>query len=234
MSHCIDTKFSFLNGHYGPGARKGHHITAPTHQALERSRSDPSLTLGERATLGQGAVRAGSIPGMGIPAGYSQILGNRLGLSAYANLNGRYVARLDVPPPARAPRPVPASRQGRLEETWVAPERMKPETLPPAGGIVARIRGKRIVEDNTNYMSNADTLIFGRDLDGSMGCRAQGHTVTYAGSAGLNAKFEREPAWGTEPPTCLRTFGEDAAANDFEHQVSYERHDPRQFEGNMT
>jgi len=219
MSGGMDTKFSFLNGHCGPGARKGHHITVPTHQPLERSRSDPSM--------GHGTTRGMSIPGMGIPAGYSQILGNRLGLTAYANLRSRYVARLDVPPPCPAPRPKDPSRMAKLEETWMAPERMKPETMKPAGGIVQRVRGKRMVEDNTNYLSNADTLIFGRDLDGSMGCMSMANTKTYAGSAGVNPKAERQPAWGQEPPVCLRTFGETAASNDLAHPVTYERHNPR-------
>lgn len=219
MAGHIDTKFSFLNAHSGPGARKGHHIVAAS--PLERSRSDPSLA--------SGTARGMSIPGMGIPAGYSQILGNRLGLAAYANLNGRYVARLDVPAPCPAPRPMPAAHKMKLEDTWQAPSRMKPETMPPAGGLVERIRGKRIIDDNTNYLSNADTLIFGRDVDGSMGARSMSGTETYSGSAGLNAKFEREPAWGVEPPVCRRTFGEDDAANDWS-AVQYERNDrPRDY-----
>jgi len=214
MAGHMDTKFSFLNAHSGPGARKGHHIVAAT--PLERSRSDPSL--------GSGTVRGMSIPGMGIPAGYSHILGNRLGLAAYANLSGKYVARMHVPPPCPAPRPMPAAHKMKLEDTWLAPSRMKPETMPPAGGLVERIRGKRIIEDNTNYLSNADTLIFGRDVDGSLAhMRSMSGTETYSGSAGLNAKFEREPAWGVEPPVCRRTFGEDDAANNRSGTVLYER-----------
>lgn len=203
---------------------------------LERSRSEGSLTsptaLGERSpttVLQQspiGTMRGASMHGMGIPAGHSHLLGNRLGLAAYANLSGRYVARLDVPPPCRAPRPNPPDRQRRIEETWLAPERLKPETLPPAGGIVERIRGKQMVQDNTNNLSNVDTLIFGRDVDGSMGCRSMGHSVTYAGRAGLDMRFENTPAWGEVPPVCRRTFGEDPHADGWE-QVSYSRKDPR-------
>jgi len=216
MAGSMDTKFSFLNAHSGPGARKGHHLSPP--QPLERSVSDTSLSRGP-------VQRGQSIPGMGIPAGYSAILGNRLGLAAYANLNGRYVARLDVPPPCRAPRQMPRERKIKMEDTFLAPARMKPETMAPAGGIVERLRGKRLVEDNTNYLSNVDTLVFGRDVDGSMGCRKSAHTDTYIGSAGVNAKVEREPAWGTEPPVCRRTFGADGE-NGWD-EVHYERHDPR-------
>jgi len=216
MASHIDTKFSFLNGHHGPGARKGHHMMVS--QPLERSRSDPAIS---RTPVHRGQ----SLAGRGIPAGYSAVLGNRLGLAAYANLNGSYVARLDVPPPCRAPRKMPQERRNKMEETFLAPERMKPETMKPAGGLVERIKGKRMVEDNTNYLSNVDTLIFGRDVDGSMGCRASAHTDTYRGSAGVNAKVEREPAWGTEPPVCLRTFGADGE-NGWD-EVHYERHDPR-------
>jgi len=196
----MDTKFSFINAHHGPGARKGHHMMVS--HPLERSQSDPSIRNSP-------VHRGQSIPGMGIPAGYSGILGNRLGLAAYANLNGRYVARLDVPPPCRAPRTMPEGRKSKMQETFLAPERLKPETMRPAGGLVVRLKGKRMVEDNTNYLSNVDTLIFGRDVDGSMGSRAMANTDTYMGSAGVNAKVEREPAWGPEPPVCRRTFGAD-------------------------
>lgn len=216
MSSCIDAKYCFLNAHCGPGARKGHHVSLPT--ALERSRSDPSLD--------QGQMRGMSLPGHGIAAGFSPLLGNRLGLAAYANLSGRYVHRLDVPPPCRAPRQHPPGRAALSESTFLAPERMRPETLPPAGGLVARIRGKGIIADNTNYLSTVDTLIFGRDVDGSNGCRSMADTGTYIGRAGLNAKFEREPSWGVEPPVCHRTFGANAAENTWE-AVTYERHDPR-------
>jgi len=216
MAGHIDTKFSFLNAHCGPGARRGHQVMVPT--PLERSRSSPSM--------GNGTIRGLSLPGHGIPAGYSHILGNRLGLAAYANLNGRYVAKMDVPAPCPAPRPHPKDRARQVEERWLAPERMKPETMPPAGGKVERLRGKRLIEDNTNYLSNSDTLIFGRDIDGSFGCRYMAHSITYAGSAGQNAKVERDPAWGVEPPVCKRTFGETDADNNW-NAVQYERLDPR-------
>lgn len=226
MSAIIDAKFSFLNGHHGPGARKGHHVVVPT--PLERARSEPSLGDG---TLGGlispiGAARGKSLPGMGIPAGFSPILGNRLGHAAYANLSGRYVARMDVPPPCRAPRPPPPNRAEQVEQTWQAPQRLKPETLPPAGGMNPRIRGKAMIADNTNNLSTVDTLIFGRDVDGSNGCRSMADTYTYSGCAGLNPKVERDPAWGQVPPVCKRTFGEDPN-DDSWNQVQYTRLDPR-------
>jgi len=164
---------------------------------------------------------------MNIPAGFSPLLGNRLGLTAYATLNGRFVDRLDVSAPCPAPRPNHPDRARRLEEFMMAPERVKPETLPPAGGLVARVRGKKIIEDNTNYLSNVDTLIFGRDVDGSMGARCMAKTVTYAGRAGLDPKIERDPAWGQVPPVCKRTFGEDPYQQEWDAGTDYARHDPR-------
>lgn len=177
--------------------------------------------------INQVPLRAQSLPGMNIPAGYSQTLGNRLGLAAYANLNSKYSGRFDVPPPCKAPRQRAPDHAMRVEQRWDgSKERLKPETLPPAGGLVQRVRGKRMVDDNTNYLSNADTLIWGRDVDGSEGVRSMGNTRTYQGSAGLNPKVDREPAWGVEPPTCHRTFGENPHDDNW-HQVQYERHDPR-------
>jgi len=175
------------------------------------------------------------MPGFAIPAGYSGFLGNRLGLRSYTDLNSIYNARLDVRPPCAAPRKKPADRELRVEETWLAPGRLKPETLPPAGGLNPRIRGKRLVLDNMNHMSNVDTLVFGRDVDGSMsdGSRSMAHIPMYAGSAGLNGKFDRTPAWGELPPVCKRTFGEtdqdpNSASGGWE-TVGYERLDPRTF-----
>jgi len=217
MSGSVDAKFSFLNSHGGPGGRKGHHVLVP--MPLDRSRSEPSITR-------CAPTRGTSIPGMGIPAGFSPVLGNKLGLIAYANLNGRYHAKLAVPPPCPAPRPKPENHMMKIQEEWVPPPRLRPETLPPAGGLKERIRGKRLIDDNTNTMSNADTLIWGRDVDGSLGCRSMAHTETYQGAAGSNAKTERLPAWGEVPPVCHRTFGEDALDENWD-QVHYERHDPR-------
>lgn len=212
MSGALDTKFSFLNSQVGPCARKGHHLEW----------SFP------HKTQAPGPVRSKSLPGLNIPAGYSQVLGNRLGMHAYANLNGRYQARLDAPPPVRAPREMAPERKIKTEANWHAAARLKPETLPPAGGSVKKIKGKRLVEANTNYLSNVDTLIWGRDVDGSSGCRAQADAPVYQGRAGVNAKWERVPAWGVVPPVCHRTFGEDLpdGADEWE-AVHYDRIDPR-------
>jgi len=173
-----------------------------------------------------GSMRGISLPGLGIPAGHSPLLGNRLGLAAYANLSGRYVARFDVPPPCPAVRHHAPEHVARLGESWAAPSRLKPETLPPAGGLVERLRGKQIICDNTNYLSTVDTLIFGRDVDGSNGARGMAGTDTYVGRAGQNPRVEREPSWGLTPPVCRRTFGEDPTADDW-NQVQYQRLDPR-------
>lgn len=170
---------------------------------------------------------------MGIPAGYSAVLGNRLGLRSYTDLNSIYNARLDCKAPCPAPRKKPTDRERRVEETWQAPERLRPESLGPAGVLQPRIRGKRLVLDNMNYMSNVDTLLFGRDVDGSNGCRSMAHAPVYAGAAGLNAKFDRTPAWGELPPVCKRTFGETAhdptLGDSGWESVGYARQDPRQF-----
>lgn len=210
MAGGMDTKFSFLNSQVGACARKGHHM-------------DWSWPQKEQAP---GPARSKSLAALSIPAGYSNILGNKLGLSNYQNLNGKYHARFDVKPPCKAPRQMEPDRKRRTELTWQAPERMKPETLGPAGGTFKHPKGKRMIDSNTNYLSNVDTLIFGRDVDGSMGCRSQADAPIYKGSAGLNAKWERTPAWGELPPVCLRTFGDGEAENTWE-AVHYDRLDPR-------
>lgn len=215
---ALDTKFSFLNSQVGPCARKGHHIEwTPPHR---------DHTTGPTAA---GPTRSSSLPGLNIPAGYSQVLGNRLGLANYQNLSSKYHARRDVGPPCRAPRQMAPERKMKVELTWQAPARMKPETMPPAGGHVKHICGKRMIEENTNNLSNVDTLIWGRDVDGSMGCRAQAESPIFIGRAGVNAKWEREPAWGQLPPVCIRTFGEDAERDGWE-AVHYDRLDPHSAE----
>lgn len=165
---------------------------------------------------------------MGIPAGYSPALGNRLGLEAYGNLRGAFNARRDVavfgPDGGRHPN-VPPPRQIRAEE-WCAPERVKPEGMPPAGKNVRRICGKRLVAENTNTLSHVDTLVWGIDVDGSDGTLKQGTSTIYSGSAGLNAKAERTPIYGVLPPKCVRTFGGEGGSQSFEG-VTYQRLDPR-------
>lgn len=194
---------------------------------LERSRSEPvlvdNMTAHPCATM-MGTMRGQSLPGMNVPAGFSPILGNRLGLAAYANLSGRYQARLDVKPPCPAPRTPKSNQMAKLavDETWFPPkERMKPETLPPAGGLVERLRGKRMLPGNTAAHSNADTVIFGRDLDGSMSVP---DLPPEEGCAGRNMAKERMPAWGLLPPTAKRTFGDEGEEW---NAVGYQRRDPR-------
>lgn len=206
MAASHDTKFSFLGSHGGPGARRGHDYLAPEQHAPTRTQSLPQL---------------------GVPAGYSASLGNRLSHAAYANLRGAYHARLDVPHFENGGRraDLPPPREQKSED-WVAPERVRPETLPPAGGGVVRKRGKRLVGQNTNYISHVDTLIWGRDYDGSDGLLRQQDAPMYVGSAGVTAKAERIPIYGELPPTCVRTFG-DSANFDGEGTLHYERRDPR-------
>lgn len=210
MSSALDTKFSFLASHSGPGNRKGHNA--------DWTKPFQSTNL----------VRSKSMSTMTIPAGYSIQLGNRLGVRSYTDLNSIYNARLDVPPPCAAPRKKPAERGIRVEEMPLVAERLKPETLPPAGFLKPRLRGKRLCTDNINALSHVDTLVFGRDVDGSDGCRAMSHAPMYLGAAGLNAKFERTASWGDLPPVCKRTFGEDSGLGDSGWEsIQYTRRDPR-------
>ena len=145
---------------------------------------------------------------MNIPAGHSAVLGNQLGLQAYANLRGPFVARRDVPILPKNPRAIEREiYKGKVEEVWIMPEKLRPETLPPAGQMKERRQGKRQVGENTNTLSHVDTLIWDTDIDGSDGILQQKNSVIYKGAAGLNAKAERTPIYGNLPPTCSRTFG---------------------------
>jgi len=175
-----------------------------------------------------GPHRSQSLPGLGIPAGFSSQLGNKLSLAAYANLRGSYHARFDAPPHAPAPnRGARDAYKAKVELGWVAPERMRPELQPPAGGIKEIKRGKRLVPDNTNTMSHVDTLLFGVDIDGSDGILRQGDTATYRGSAGINAKGERTMIYGDGAPVCLRTFGENGTTGWENPRGAHQRVDPR-------
>jgi len=214
MSAALEARLCFMNSLNGPGNRRGN---AVNNEVMLPTREN---------NIWNALVRSRSLPGLNIPAGYSQVLGNRLSLDKYANLNGKYTARLDVPTPCRARRKMLPERSIKTELEWQAPGRMKPETMPPAGRSFTKISGKRIIDDSANVLSNVDTLIWGRDVDGSEGCRAQAHNPMYRGSAGVQEKFERTPAWGEVPPVCKRTFGEDDAANNWD-AAHYDRKDPR-------
>lgn len=206
MAMAHEGKFSFHGQHTGPGNRKGHNHTVSSHFAPPRTQSLPQL---------------------GIPAGFSHTLGNRLPLEAYTTLRGPFHARLNAPMPENGGRykNAPPPRVAKQEE-WIAPERMRPETLPPAGRMKARIQGKRLVPENTNTLSHVDTLIWGVDYDGSDGLLRQVDSAIYTGSAGVNAKAERTPIYGHLPPTCDRTFGPELADKEWETR-GYERFDPR-------
>lgn len=106
-------------------------------------------------------------------------------------------------------------------------ERLKPETMSPAGNPVTKIKGKKLVLSNTNMMSDVDTLIWGRDVDGSMGeCAHPSQDPMYSGAAGIFSNPEYLAAWGELPPVCVRTFGATDDENDFE-AVTYKRLNPR-------
>jgi len=210
MAMVHDSKFSFHGQHTGPGQRKGHNHFVQSQIAIPRTQSLPQL---------------------GIPAGHSQTLGNRLPIEHYASLRGPFHARLNAPFPENGGRrednPVPRERAA---EEWTQPERIRPETLPPAGRMKHRIQGKRLVQDNTNTLSHVDTLIWGADYDGSDGLLKQVDSPLYYGSAGVNAKAERTPIFGHLPPTCRRTFGEEVCDDTSDkawESKRFERHDPR-------
>jgi len=210
MAAAHDTRHSFLGSHGGPGARKAH-------DHLNESRFAPA--------------RSTSLPQLGIPAGHSRSVGNRLSLQHYQKLRGPFVANTDWPHHPnggrynQAPR---VNRQAAVEE-WIMPERVCPASLPPAGGIKEIRGGKRRVDDNTNTRSHVDTLIWGIDVDGSDGTLNQANSATYAGSAGINEKAERTPIYGHLPPTCARTFGPEGAPQAFDGAgtTSYKRLDPK-------
>eukprot|EP00933_Yihiella_yeosuensis_P066217 TRINITY_DN70382_c0_g1_i1.p1 TRINITY_DN70382_c0_g1~~TRINITY_DN70382_c0_g1_i1.p1 ORF type:complete len:195 (+),score=30.38 TRINITY_DN70382_c0_g1_i1:98-682(+) len=186
MAAGQDTKFSFLNSMGGPGSRKLHDQPATSNLTIARTRS---------------------LPQMGIAAGFSVPLGNKLGLNAYANLRAPHQARLDVPIHPRSAKAA-QTRAIKSEELWFAEERIRPETLQPAGKFVLRPSGKRMIAENTNTMSHTDSLIWNLDLDQNDGLLRQIDSPIYKGAAGLNAKAERTPVYGHLPPTTMRTFGE--------------------------
>jgi len=146
---------------------------------------------------------------MNIPAGFSTTLGNRLGLNAYANLRGPHNARRDVP--IYPPNPKAQNKtiyQAKVVDGWQMAERIRPETLPPAGGTKLKVSAKKMVAENTNNLSHVDTLIWNCDIDGSdVGVLRQASSPMYTGAAGLNAKAERTPIYGHLPPVTMRTFG---------------------------
>lgn len=186
MASASSSKFSFLNTYTGPGGRQGHSLPAQ-----------------------QAPARTYSLPQLGIPAGYSQKLGNTLGLKAYANLRGPFNARLDVAIIEKDPNRVPvARREIRVEDGWTCGdrERIRPETLPPAGSMKIRPHGKKMVPSTITNL--ADTVIWGHVTNGSdsMASSHGPEMPIYQGAAGLWAEAaNRHPL----PPLCMRTFGEE-------------------------
>mmetsp|Transcript_31951 Transcript_31951/g.74824 ORF Transcript_31951/g.74824 Transcript_31951/m.74824 type:complete len:181 (+) Transcript_31951:149-691(+) len=179
MSAVLTAKHSFLASHGGPGARKGHHL-------MGEPRFAPT--------------RATSLPGLGVPAGYSELLGNKLGLATYMDLPAQYQARQDVPPHSPAPRQKALETQKfRLSQEFFVPERLKPERFPPAGDKKVKFRGKKMVPDNINNLSHVGTIFMN---DSPPVYARQGDKELYRGSAGVNAYAERTPVHGELPPMC--------------------------------
>mmetsp|Transcript_88850 Transcript_88850/g.176681 ORF Transcript_88850/g.176681 Transcript_88850/m.176681 type:complete len:198 (+) Transcript_88850:77-670(+) len=188
MSLAHDSKFSFL--------------ASRNKRGTGRESAEGSVALPPRSQ---------SLPELGVPAGFSNNLGNRLGLEGYANLRGPYNARRDLqhfPNGGRYRDPPARSRALDLEESLFK-EKLRPEAVPPAGNKIERKEGKRRISANTNYISHADTLIWGADFDGSDGLLRLTTSPVFAGRAGVNTRAEREPLYGHLPPVCRRTFGPD-------------------------
>merc|ERR1740121_1046361 len=157
----------------------------------------------------------------------SKTLGNRLEVDSYRALRGLFQARLDAPMHDNGGAfREKVHRQPRMECVGggIDDERLRPDQLPAAGTKKHRKTGKRLVGENTNTLSHTDTLIWGRDIDGSDGILKQGDTALYRGAAGLNPKAENTPIFGDLPPSCARTFGVPGEQS----STSYRRLDPRE------
>lgn len=186
MAHAHDSKFSFLASHRRSGRR---------HEVIRDTRS---------ASL---PTRTHSFPELGIPAGFSQDLGNRLAMRAYASLGARWEpAKLSVSEPIE-----PLAKTIKLpkqsEERGMTTEKLRPELLPPAGRKLNRPSGLRIVQGSAGKSTNADLLLWGKDFDGTSGIQAVSTQPMFSGAAGARARADRIPPWGEVPPDCYRTFG---------------------------
>eukprot|EP00927_Polykrikos_kofoidii_P073383 TRINITY_DN69427_c0_g1_i1.p1 TRINITY_DN69427_c0_g1~~TRINITY_DN69427_c0_g1_i1.p1 ORF type:complete len:212 (+),score=28.73 TRINITY_DN69427_c0_g1_i1:125-760(+) len=206
MCDAIASRFASQKSQGGPGSRHGHSFHFEQQHDFPRTRSLPALN---------------------VPAGYSQALGNKLGLHHYTDLRGAHNARLDPPPPAPAFRQK-VSRLRSVEELAAMEKvKLKPEALPPAGQQKDRKKGKRLCPENPNTLSHVDSLLFACDMDGSDGVHPLAGTELFRGSAGLSAKAERTPVYGEVPPNCVRTFGPHGTTTWDNSRGAMTRVDPR-------
>lgn len=158
MSLTHESKFSYQSRHSGPGGRLG-------------------ISGGPQAAP-LAAHRATSLPSLGVPAGFSKSLGNKMGLQAYANLGGSHSAK--PRPPTRPELKKALLRdaakyemaQGATaiqpeREEWTAEERLNPADFGPAGGLVRRKASIRMVPGYSKNQSTVDVVVFGRDFYGT-------------------------------------------------------------------
>lgn len=155
MSLTHESKFSYQSRHSGPGGRLG-------------------ISGGPQAAP-HVAHRATSLPSLGVPAGFSRTLGNKMGLQAYASLGGTHSAK--PRPPTRPElkkvlhsdaykyesRDSAPSIQGGPEE-WTADERLNPADFGPAGGLVRKKNAIKMVPGYSKNQSTVDVVVFGRDF----------------------------------------------------------------------
>lgn len=208
-----DAKFSFHSRYDGPGGR------SEPRMYVGPGRREPRVRTPDAGTAFM-MSRPRSLPLIqyGVPAGFSHSLGNRLPAETHCNLSCVFDAertrgkRLSVDNhEERKFYPSHRSRRGWEPEE---PEITGPRR--PAGDVVIRKVGKRIIEDNANTKSNCDTLIWGRDLDGSAGDIVLTDKPIYDKSSGHVPNIERNPPYGVLPPVAKRTFGPEPPHEEWE------------------
>jgi len=215
--HAQDSKFSFLSRFDGPGGRSEPRMYIGPGRREPRARTpDAGTAFMMRQTR--------SLPLLGVPAGFSDNLGNRLPAEKYCNLSCVYDAdrsrgclRSVKSDEERKRVPCHKSRRG-----WEPEDPPAPVARRPAGDVVIRKVGKRIIEDNANTKSNCDTVIWGRDLDGSAGLQTLTDKPLYESTSGHIPNIEKNPPYGVLPPVCKRTFGPEPPHEEWEG-VKYTR-----------
>lgn len=218
----FDSKFSFLQRYDGPGGR------SEPRCYIGPGRKQPRVRTPDAGTaFMMSKTRSLPLIQHGVPAGFSGNLGNRLPAETYANLSCIYDAERTRGSRQRKENLLGETRRKVPEHIsrvgWEQPEEELPHIARrPAGDVPIRKVGKRMIEENANMMSNCDTCIWGRDLDGSAGQHQLSNTDVYASSAGHVPRGERNPPYGVAPPVCKRTFGPEPPHEIWE-SVKYER-----------